>query len=35
METMDKKIGEMMGKMAFIAMEEMPKLVNAWCAEGG
>ena len=35
METMDKKIGEMMGKMAFVAMEEMPKLVSAWCAEGG
>ena len=35
METMDKKLGAMMGKMAFTAMEEMPKLVSAWCSESG
>jgi hypothetical protein len=35
MDAMEKKMGEIMGKMAFVAMEEMPRLVQAWCSESG
>ena len=35
MESMDRRMGEMMGKMAFTAMEEMPKIMSVFCGESG
>ena len=35
METKETKMKELLGKMAFAALEEMPKFLEVCCSEGG
>ena len=35
METEESKMKELLGKMAFAALEEMPRFLEVCCREGG